>query len=849
MRRKLLRYALGVSIVFGAVSVSNITAYAEDLQDVIVEGELSRAENANAAEVIVEETEQSETEENNATDETKTSSSESEAVDLKLAESESSESEAVDLELAESESSESVPVDSEFTESEPVVSESTKTEDVETVDVLGGLVSGWECYGTDRKLWSYYMNGEKLCGGPYVINNKRYLFDESGTLITLKLCVGSDKVLYETNANGVATPVSTKNGWFRNYYYLTDGKVVTGWKKIGNDWYFFDERTGIMKTGLVQDESGEYYLDASGRMKIGWIAITTWGRTKWKWADSKGRIVQNGWRTIGGSDYYFVDGVMATYIHTIDGVYYNFGNNGKCIGKVTTRNNWVKSGDYWYFINADGTFANGLMEIGGKTYYFSNGVMCTNFDKGDYCIDAKGIVARNMWKETGIGRWSYYGDDCKRVIGWQKINNAWYYFSEKNGLAAYVYGEMVTGDWVIDGKRYHFDASGKWDGEPGIKVSSWYKKGNLWHYCKSDGTDATGFTEIGGDVYCFDYKGEMQYYTKQWHANELFVFGKNGKKIKSGWFKLDGNYDGYYVYVRDGKCVTGLQTIDNKQYYFNRYGEMLCSCNCVSPDQKYVYEINASGVIVKTYTASGTGWVKLSNGEYCYSKNGLFVKGCEEIIGGETYYFDTDGIMASDYYKTDVGYYGISGKLTKTNGWISFVNEYSGDTLWRYLINGSLVKEQARIINGKEYYFDYEGNVVNGVVLVDGAYYYYNGPSGGKTKVNFKEGWNLYKGEWYYMRSGRLVEGNLKINGKWYQFDWLYKMRKETSAPEHYVSPGSGGPCLGIYIEADGSLARNCWRKSFGKWYYYGVDGRSVVGEQIIDGKKYLFSTLGRFIE
>ena len=52
------------------------------------------------------------------------------------------------------------------------------------------------------------------------------------------------------------------------------------------------------------------------------------------------------------------------------------------------------------------------------------------------------------------------------TTGWFKSGNAWYYLDPGKGstnLSGAYQGLMLTGYQTIDGKRYYFDASGKWD--------------------------------------------------------------------------------------------------------------------------------------------------------------------------------------------------------------------------------------------------------------------------------------------------------------------------------------------------------------------------------------------------
>ena len=70
------------------------------------------------------------------------------------------------------------------------------------------------------------------------------------------------------------------------YLDTTTGIMQTGWKHLGNKWYYLSS-SGAMATGWVKDGSTWYYLNANnGDMKTGWFQVNG----KWYYAYSSGAL-------------------------------------------------------------------------------------------------------------------------------------------------------------------------------------------------------------------------------------------------------------------------------------------------------------------------------------------------------------------------------------------------------------------------------------------------------------------------------------------------------------------------------------------------------------------------------
>ena len=143
------------------------------------------------------------------------------------------------------------------------------------------------------------------------------------------------------------------NGWHKrdgSWFYVRNGKALTGWIKDGGKWYFLG-RDGKMKTGWVRDNGKWYYLTRSGTMKTGWLGdggkryyLTASGAMKTGWLKLGGKryyftssgAMKTGWLTLGGKRYYFTSGgAMKTGWLTLKGKKYYFGANGVLDEKKT----------------------------------------------------------------------------------------------------------------------------------------------------------------------------------------------------------------------------------------------------------------------------------------------------------------------------------------------------------------------------------------------------------------------------------------------------------------------------------------------------------------------------------
>lgn len=693
--------------------------------------------------------------------------------------------------------------------------------------------SGWR-QSAEGKYYYFDQDGY-VVKNMQTIDGKQYFFSNSYGYMYVDCEFKYNNKWYRADKNGYVEEIPS-NSWLQDdTQYLVNGARVKGWNKIDGNWYYFDFDTYKKVTGQQTIDGAKYHFDYYGRLKTGWIATND----GWSYADSNGVLFENGWKTIDNKKYYFKNG------HPVSGMYYLDGGSrlnffdSDCawVQEITGEPRWIKlDGDYYYYKGYGKYARNGVEKIDGKEYYFDERGKNVSAESADLTIlnCRPDIVDRidYTWKKDALGRWEYYGkngtsDGYGRYYDrWAQINGKWYYFDNR----AY----MVTGDFIVDGRIYHFNENGVWDGTS--KTTGWAQIEGGWYYLKN-GVYASGRQTIGGQTYYFE-EGRMMYDAVMYDGT---VVGKDGKIVKNGWYKLSGCY---YVYAdANGRAATGLRTIGGKQYYFKNtadqdlYRPLMCEHNVLSDGRRTLYEIGSNGVVSKIVDATKNGWYKAANGDWYYVCNGVFVEGYQKI-SGVGYYFE-NGAMVKNKVVDGYGYFDSEGALTTTSGW----KKVNGN--WQYLRGGKCV-QGVLVENGKEYYLTPDNYI--GAVCIDGVYYIYDG-NGGKKVVGSKEGWIKAGADWYYFYSNRPVDGFQKIDGVVYCFE---NGRMLTNCKREWEITWDRGDHKSekrfTYLGADGKLVKNTWFKIDGVYYYADANGYLATGEQKIDGVKYYFSAEGAYL-
>ena len=475
------------------------------------------------------------------------------------------------------------------------------------------------------------------------------------------------------------------------WYQYSDGTFEkSGFKEINGKTYYF-QSNGYVKTGKLILNKDTYMFDADGVMVTGWY----------------------------GNYYLEKDGKMKTNAFVDD---YYLGDDGQYI---TSR--WIHVDGKDYYMNAYGKMTKEAWQ--GAYYLGKDGVMVKNdFTPDGYYVGASGTYLTSQWfKHDGK---DYYVNGAGKVV-----KNAW--------LGAYYLGSdgaMLKNQFTPDG--YYVGKSGAYLTNQKITVSG------KDYYLNVYGTLAKN--QWAGDYYVDSNNNPLK---ETWAG--AYYLGSDGKYVKNQ-FTPDGYYCG-----ADGVYVTNRWiVVDGKDYYMNAYGKMTKDAWVGS------YYLGSDGaMLTDTYTPDGyyvdenglwtpSKWVQ-SGGNWLYRhSDGTFTTNDFEVIGSQTYYFDSNGYMVT--------------------GWKQLGSNW-------YYFNGSGIMVQNNWAGN--YYFDGDGKMVRDRWIGN----YYVGSDGCMLT-------NQWIGNYYVGSNGLMVTGWQCISGQWYYFDsnGIYQTGERYLGGEYYYFNAQG---------------------------------------------------------
>ena len=623
----------------------------------------------------------------------------------------------------------------------------------------------------------FHDNGIQAKGEKITIDGKDYYYDKDNGRKVTDTSIEVDGKTYLADADGSLTEKTqlptqvVTGGHFQSdnqkdwYYYTANGEKLTGWQNVDGVILYFNKDGRQAKDKIVQIDGKTYYFDKNnGRMvKNQWASINVGGIDpaskdyRSYYLGDDGAAV-TGWQDIDGKHLYFTETGLYAHngIYSINGKNYLF-EKGQLVkdayGVVDKPGSKVRL-TYTYRTNADGEVLTGKQMIDGTEYVFAS---------DGHVVD--GVIGYDgklyLVKDSKIQK-NYFGAFFSKnpILG--GINFTGIYGTDENGV-------LLEGvQRGLDGQLHYFQPEVKSVDKPTWKEID----GKRYRLTKSYRTEryADMYTaiilsdttlKVDDKTYTIDNEGVVTEFT----AKKQFV--------------RDDNWNWYY-YDADGKLLTGRQTIDGIQLYFD--------------------------------------------------KNGKQVKGSLVDIDGDTYYFDKDsGAMWTNSSLTLNGMtYEIDdqGRVTSSLR-NTFVQDKDGD--WTYLKDKGQVATGWQTIDGVQLYFDGTGKQIKGErILIDGKYYYFDKNSGELLRNAFHSFSSSYK--LYFGNDGAQVFGWYTLDGHrvYFKEDGLQAKDKVLSIDDNYY-----------YFNQDGQLLVNGSAKSYNSLYLADSEGKLLSGWREIDGKTY----------
>ena len=391
-------------------------------------------------------------------------------------------------------------------------------------------------------------------------------------------------------------------------------KLDPEWAEINGQWYYFDENGRVFKDQKAHEiDDKVFYFDEQGAVYTDdcWVMVNE----KWRY-----------WLT--------------------DGEYF--------------KGDWLREGDDWYYFEQNGDAVTGWKEIKGNWFYFyENCKLATNTWIGSYYLNGDGIwepeATRDEWVLSGNRWWYRHGDGSYTTSDWELIDGSRYYFDEAGWMVTgwqwiedkcyYLAsnGALATDAWIGD---YYVNEAGEW--EPEATRDEWVLSGNRWRYCHGDGSYTTSDWElINGSWYYFDEAGWMVT-GWQWVEDKCYYLTPSGalavdtwidayyvdesgawvpEKTKGQWILSGDRW--WYQHLDRTYTTSDWELINGNWYYFDEAGWMVTGWKQIDQEWYYMY---ADGIMAANV------WV----GNYFLKGNGVMAKA--EWVDNDNYYVDENGV-------------------------------------------------------------------------------------------------------------------------------------------------------------------------------------------------------------
>lgn len=237
-------------------------------------------------------------------------------------------------------------------------------------------------------------------------------------------------------------------------------------------------------------------------------------------------------------------------------------------------------------------------------------------------------------------------------------------------------------------------------------------------------------------------------------------------------------------------------------------------------------------VITPTYTS---GWIKDAKGYWYQNADGTYPKNTWKQVDNSWYYFNNSGYMLTGWQKINNKDYFFkpSGAMAK-NEWIDHTYYIDGNGQW---VPGKQLASPGWKKNNSGYWYQYADGTypANAWKKIDNVWYHFD--SSGYMAIGWKK---IGDGTFFFKKNGAMAKD------EWIDHTYYVDHNGRWVKGKQIVSPGIVSSSQGkTYQNADGTYAKNVWRKVNNHWYYFNNSGYAVTGWRTIDKVTYYFKADG----
>ncbi|WP_455447215.1 KxYKxGKxW signal peptide domain-containing protein [Streptococcus salivarius] len=530
---------------------------------------------------------------------------------------------------------------STVTSSEVVSSETSHSETNAAHEVEEiPVISSGHYTSDDQGNWYYIKDGKALTGMQNIDNVNVY-FDADGKQVKGDTRHVNGSTYHFEKDSGQLTRNAFASDKNGNWYYLgQDGKALIGKQVIDNIPLYFYPNGVQAKDAFVVLDGNSYYFQKDSGQMV---RDRFWSDDdgNWYYSDKEGKLV-TGEQSIDGFDMYFYpDGVQAK-------------------GEIVT----IGIEPYYFDKDSGHKVINTDITINGKTYHAeANGLLIETEQK----LPQRPLVSGGHFQEDSSGNWYYYTATGEKLKGWQNVDGVTLYF-DKEGRQA------KNGERIIDGSHYYFSHY------------SGAVKTNYWHtwsieirrqepfaktyneYYGSDGRRYYGWHRVGDQLYYFDYNGRVENDLTIFKGQN-YLFDNHGKLVKDAFYIQSlrvfvGTLNTSYRSNKFGQVLTGEHHINGDDYYFSNSGSPVTDIVKKGGKDYYYFE----GKLLKNYLGpllkrQELDYDAVYSGIVGTDKDGVLLTGVSTANNGKLYYFENKSDIPKMFAVTTPTWKTIDGKL------------------------------------------------------------------------------------------------------------------------------------------------------------------------------------------